>query len=104
TPGLVESSGKVALEEMILPPPLPPLPRLSQRSPARDFRKSPQYSPALSPTISRREGEGARSHQTLDSERHTLESALSDTSSRQSHSTDDEKNTITMHHHYHHHH
>lgn len=61
TPGLVESSGKVALEEMILPPslqPLPSIPRASRNhSPHQqsiqhhDHQRSSQYSPVISPTV-----------------------------------------------------
>ncbi|XP_071519853.1 uncharacterized protein [Panulirus ornatus] len=80
TPGLVESTGRVPLEEMWLPPapPLRPPPPYS----------TPGYSPSTSPR--------SRAHrsQTLESERFTLESALSDSSSR--HSTDEDKCVHTL--------
>ncbi|KAG7161251.1 Cyclic nucleotide-gated cation channel alpha-3-like [Homarus americanus] len=82
TPGLVESTGRVPLEEMWLPP-VPPM-KLPPPCP------TPGYSPATSLR--------SRAHrsQTLESERFTLESALSDSSSR--HSTDDDKGTHTLQH------
>ncbi|XP_069180147.1 cyclic nucleotide-gated channel alpha-3 [Procambarus clarkii] len=80
TPGLVESSGRVPLEDMWLPS-APPL-KLPPLCP------TPGYSPITSPR--------SRAHrsQTLESERFTLESALSDSSSR--HSTDDDKAGHTL--------
>ncbi|XP_047489099.1 cyclic nucleotide-gated cation channel alpha-3-like [Penaeus chinensis] len=85
TPGLVESSGRVPLEEMWLPPVIRPPPY-----------PIPGYSPSNSPGARSR----AQRSQTMDSERQTMESALSDSSSRHSHSTDDDK---TGHHLSHHH-
>ncbi|ROT84385.1 putative potassium/sodium hyperpolarization-activated cyclic nucleotide-gated channel 3-like [Penaeus vannamei] len=85
TPGLVESSGRVPLEEMWLPPVIRPPPY-----------PIPGYSPSNSPGARSR----AQRSQTMDSERQTMESALSDSSSRHSHSTDEDK---TGHHLSHHH-
>ncbi|XP_076035260.1 cyclic nucleotide-gated channel alpha-3-like [Oratosquilla oratoria] len=78
TPGLVESSGRVPLEEMWLPPLIKP------------HNMQTSFSPALSL------GARSRTHrsQTMESERQTLESALSDSSSRHSHSTDEDKPAI----------
>ncbi|XP_066973362.1 cyclic nucleotide-gated channel beta-1 isoform X2 [Macrobrachium rosenbergii] len=89
TPGLVESTGRVPLEEMWLPPlPKPP-----------PYPTPTSYSPSTSPGARSR----AQRSQTVESERQTMESALSDSSSsRQSHSTDDDKGTY--HHHLTHHH
>ncbi|KAK4301991.1 hypothetical protein Pmani_025891 [Petrolisthes manimaculis] len=79
TPGLVESTGRVPLEEMWLPPLLKP-PRGS----------TPAFTPLASPRPQ------THRSQTLESERLTMESALSDTSSR--HSPDD---PTPIHHHHH---
>ena len=67
TPGLVESAGKVGLEEMILPPALHPLPPLARMVPSdhsqhhflhhhqqhqyHQHRRSSPFSPTVSPTI-----------------------------------------------------
>lgn len=60
TPGLVESAGKVGLEEMILPPALHPLPSLARMAADHSQhhflhhhqqQRSSPYSPAISPTI-----------------------------------------------------
>ncbi|CAL4065099.1 unnamed protein product, partial [Meganyctiphanes norvegica] len=81
TPGMVESSGKVPLEEMWLPPFIKP-------PPYNNYHKEGSYTPNSSPGA--RSSHVARS-QTMESERQTMESALSDSSSRQSHSTDEDK-------------
>ncbi|XP_069946099.1 cyclic nucleotide-gated channel rod photoreceptor subunit alpha isoform X3 [Cherax quadricarinatus] len=82
TPGLVESTGRVPLEEMWLPP----VPPVKLPPPCH----TPGYSPATSPRTR------AHRSQTLESERYTVESVLSDSSSR--HSTDDDKTVHTLQH------
>ncbi|XP_050702890.1 cyclic nucleotide-gated channel rod photoreceptor subunit alpha-like isoform X2 [Eriocheir sinensis] len=78
TPGLVESSGRVPLEEMWLPPIFKP----PQHPPC-----TPAFTPSTSPRTQ------AHRSQTLESERLTMESGLSDASSRQS--TDEDVNKPT---------
>ncbi|RXG56076.1 hypothetical protein Avbf_03969 [Armadillidium vulgare] len=102
TPGLVESSGKVPLEEMWMPSF-----SKSQLMSQENNNLQPLYTgtltiqtasiptPCVSPSPSQKQ---KSRYPTLESERHTTESVLSDSSSRHSHSTDEEKQFPSPHH------